>query len=378
MRLPLSQPTSTLPRRRQTRTTTSSPRAIGSALRPGRRRNPLPRHRPAWSLRHQYPARRSPIDSAVDLARKQHEHVTGIPFTSHPASPAPRALPLHRSLSTILPAAFGSILFLGIMGGLLLLLLRRRRARRNEAVSPFQSFSDRRISTTPSLRSDPSTSSFVPEATFIQPVHRSVGVPAAGSIGSGTVTSDEKRLQQAKRVGVVRSGDGPSTPRRVLGRDDGEADYRDEVFRRKMDGWSALARARGSTRADERDDKDPFSDQYGTPSGVSAMRHSSYSTRLALTRPDLRLAGPLLPSPPSPLRLSLTVATSLPSPRASLHPSASSRPYLAAPLSPHFRSNYSPTTAADELEEQAEDGGVSLMGGAGLRPVGQAPPAYQW
>lgn len=42
----------------------------------------------------------------------------------------------------------------------------------------------------------------------------------------------------------------------------GEDDYGDEVLRRKMDGWSALARARDPMRrAREEEEKDPFADR---------------------------------------------------------------------------------------------------------------------
>lgn len=177
---------------------------------------------------------------------------------------------------------FGSLFFLTLVG-LLLFFIRRRRARRNEGhLTPFRPhggdgiLADRRISTASSHCSHASTSSFVPEPTFIQPVLGSIGLVGSG-VEARTLTSREKRLTMRRAGGQSGAGGdlaGDAEP--VLGMG-GEEDYGDEVLRRKMDGWSALARERDPSRAREEEPKNPFADTHSVyrdpPSRKS--RHAS-------------------------------------------------------------------------------------------------------
>lgn len=258
-------------------------------------------------------------------------------------------------LPIILACVFG-VLFSSLLLGLLIFYIRRRRARRRDATrfSPYHPprgegiLSDRRISSAFSrFPSRASTSSYTPEPTFIQPALESLGA-GVGGIGRA-LTSREKRLTMRRAGGANGAGRGEES---MLGMG-GEEDYGDEVLRRKMEGWNAVARRPPSVTAEEKD-LNPFKG-FNNPNSART-----------------------LPSLPPPLRLPLTITTSLAPPR-SARPFASSPHPVPSPvsaLSPQSELVYSPTTTTSPVE-QADDGGVSLMG-ASAQGEGQAPPAYQW
>ncbi|KAL7413823.1 hypothetical protein BDY24DRAFT_52950 [Mrakia frigida] len=306
-------------------------------------------------------------------------------------------------LPIILAVVFGTLFALLLVALLIFYLRRRRRARRREAeMTPFYPpggegiLSDRRISSAftrfPS-RASGITTSYTPEPTFIQPV---VGLGLGAGVGGRILTSREKRLTMRRSRGGAVGGE------EEMG-GGGWEENGDEVLRRKMEGWNAVAERTGTGRIPEGagaavGEKDPFSDSYSVLSNPSRSSSPSLSLFLllltaSLLSPSLDHTDPTtLPTLPPPLRLPLTITTSLAPPRSAarshLNPLSPS-PSLNSPntLSPQFDPSYSPATGSTESQAplldgngQAEDGGVSLMGGmhGGGREGQQAPPAYIW
>jgi hypothetical protein len=181
------------------------------------------------------------------------------------------------------------------------------------------------------------------------------------------------------------------------------------ILRRKLDGWSAVARSRQAHHPLSNDSPDlstsnllppstsshyththsPFSDTHAVP--PSSLLHSANNSQsnLSSSHPAITPFRPptLLPTPLAPLHLPPTSTTSISSIIDSQSPSSRSRSRSVSPeiaLSPHFRTSPAERSESSSLARglslQARDAGVSLMGHRmdGEQEQEEAPPAYVW